>query len=134
MTTGPRNLRRQRRCWRRKMSTKTSTMTTEASEEDRQNVQGIRDNNRSVSGSKTGPIGWQRLQSVDFPFYCVANSNIVSSLSCRYLVLIFFSSHFFFLFTARNTISTAIMQKLFSYQLYTNLEYVFLTYRRVTKL
>ena len=41
---------------------------------------------------------------------------------------------FTFLFSARNTISTAIMRKTFLYQVYTNLVYVPLMYRRVKKL
>ena len=90
-------------------------------------------NNRGVSRSTTGLVDWKRQRSVDFTCYWAANSNDVSSLSIRCLVLIFFSSDFFW-FAARNTISTAIMRKIFFYQVYTNLAYVPPTYRRVKKL
>ena len=47
----------------------------------------------------------------------------------------FFSSDsFFFSFAARNTISTAIVRKIFLYRVYTNLAYVTPMYRRVKKL
>ena len=63
------------------MSTKTKTVTTEASAEDRQRVQGIQDDNREknrgYSGSTTVPVDWQRQRSVDFPCYRVAHSNNV---------------------------------------------------------
>ena len=104
------------------------------SAEDRQSVQGIRDDNGGGKGSITGPVDWQRQQSVDFPCYFVANSNTVSSMSLCCLVLILFSSYYLFLFTAINTISTEIMRKIFLYQMYTNLAYVPRTNRRVKKL
>ena len=85
------------------------------------------------SETMTGPVDCQRQQSVDFTCYCVAKSNTASSLSRRCLVLILFSSDYFFSFTARNTISTSIMRNIFLYQVYTNLEYVPHTYRRVKK-
>ena len=89
---------------------KTSTTTTDASSKDRQSIQGIEDDDG-------GGSGLQRRRSVDFTFYCVANSNTVSSLSYRCLVSVLFSSDsFFFLFTARKTISTATMWKIFLYQ------------------
>ena len=113
------------------MSTKTSTTTTQASVEDKRHVQGIRGNDGGCIGSTTGPMDWKRQQSVNFPFYRVANSNTVSSLSCRCLVLILFSSDSFIFFTARKTISTAIMGKIFLCQVYANLVYVPPTYRRV---
>ena len=60
------------------------------------------------------------------------------TLSCLYLVTDSFLYCFrqipFLLFTAINTISTAIIQKIFLYQVYTNLAYVPPTYRRVKKL
>ena len=114
LMTGPRNLRQQRRRQRRKISTETTTTTTDASVEDIQRVQGIGYDNRHGSGSTMVPADWQRQRSVDFPYYHVAYSNIVSSLSCRYLVLRLFSSDWFsFLITARKTISTAITRKYF---------------------
>ena len=109
-------------------------MTTEASAEDRRCVQGIGDNDIDGSGSTTGPVDWQQQGSVDFTCYRAANSNTVSSLSIRCLVLILFSSDYFFLFAARNTISIAIMRKIFLYQVYINLAYVPPTYTRVKKL
>ena len=78
-------------------------------------------------------------QSCFFVWICrcssVGNSNTVLSPSCRCLVLISLSSHLclvvvyfmsrcFLYFTARQTISTAIMQGIFLYQVYTNLAYV----------
>ena len=70
---------------------------------------------------------------VNFPSYRVANSNTVSSLSRRCLVLIFLLLYSFFSFVSRNTISTAIMWKIFLHQVYTNLAYVTLTDKRVKK-
>ena len=74
------------------MRTKTTTTTIEVSVEDIRRIQGIRDDNGGGSGLTTGLEDWQRQQSVDFTCYCVANSNNVSSLSCRCLILILFSS------------------------------------------
>ena len=125
------NIQRQRRRWRREMSTKTTTMKTEASAKDRRRVQEIGDDDGGGSGSMTGQVDWQQQRSVDFPCYRVSNSNTFSSLSIFYIVFILFLSDSFFLFPARNTISTAIMQKIFLYQVYTNLGYVPPTYRRV---
>ena len=78
------------------MITKTKTTTTDASAEDRQRVQGIEDDNGGGSRSTTGLVDWQRQRSVDFLCFQVANSNTVSSLSSRCLVLILFSSDSFF--------------------------------------
>ena len=94
---------------------KTTTTSTEASAEDRQRVQEIGDNNGCGSGLTTGPVDWQRQRSVDFPCYWVANSNTVSSLYICCIVLILFSLDYFFLFAARNTISNAIIRKIFLY-------------------
>ena len=71
---------------------KTKTTTIYASAEDRRCVQGIEDNNGGDIRSTTGQVDWKRQWSVDFPCFQVANSNTVSSLSIRCLVLIFFSS------------------------------------------
>ena len=68
----------------------------DASVEDRQRVQGIKDDDGGSSVLITGPVDWQRQQSVDFPYFQVAISNTVSSLSSRYLVLIFFHQIPFF--------------------------------------
>ena len=76
------------------MSTKTTTTTTDASAEDRKRIQGNDDG--GGSRSTTGLVDWQRQRSVDFPCFQVANSNTVSSLSSRCLVLMFFSSDPFF--------------------------------------
>ena len=92
---------------------KTTTTTTEASAEDRRRVQGIRYDVGGGSGLTTDPVDWQQQQSVDFPCYCVANSNTVSSLYRSCLFLYCFRQIPFFLFTARNNISTAIMRKIF---------------------
>ena len=75
-----------------KMSTKTITTTTDASVEDRQLVQGIEEDDGSGSGLMTVPVYWQLQQSIYFSCFQVANSNTVSSLSSRCLVLILFSS------------------------------------------
>ena len=95
------------------MRKKTTTTTTDVSMEDRKHVQGIEDNDGGGSGLTTGPVDWQPQRSVDFPCYQVANSNTVLSLFSCCLVLILFSSDSFFLLSARNTISTAIMRKCF---------------------
>ena len=47
--TVPKNLRQQRRRLQRKTSTKTTTKKTEALDEDRRRVQGIRDKDRGGS-------------------------------------------------------------------------------------
>ena len=78
------------------MSTKTTKMTTDASEEDRRCVQGIEDDDGGGSGSITGPVYWQRQQSVDVPCFYVANINTVSFMSSHCLVFIFFSSDSFY--------------------------------------
>ena len=75
---------------------KTLTTKTEASVEDRQRVQGIGDDNKGVSGLTTGPMDWQRRQSVNFPCYYAANSNTILSLFRCCLVLKLFSSDYFF--------------------------------------
>ena len=80
----------------RKMSTKTSTTTTDASSEDRRRVQGIEDDEGGDSRSTTGLVDWQQQRSVDFPSFQIANINTVSSLSSCCLVLIFFSLDSFF--------------------------------------
>ena len=113
------------------MSTKTTTTTVEALAEDRQHVQWIGYNYGGGSGLTTGPVDWQQQQSVDCPCYQVFNSNSILSLSICCLVLILFPSYSFFLFAARNTLSTAIVRKILLYQVYTNLAYVHPTYRRV---
>ena len=97
-------------------------------------MEGIVDNNGGGSGSTTGLVDWQQQRSVDFPYYRVANSNTVSSLSICYLVLIFPHHITLSPFAARNTMSTAIMQNIFLYQVYNNLAYVHPTYKRVKKL
>ena len=86
------NLLRQRRHRQRKTRTKTTTTTMEASTEDIQRVQGIRDDNGGGSGLTTGPVDWQQQRSVGFTCYRVANSNTVSSLYICCIVLILFSS------------------------------------------
>ena len=130
---GPRTLQQRWRRRQRTMITKTATTTTEASAEDIQCVQGIGYNNGGGSGLTIGLVYWQQQWSVDFPCYRVSSSNPALSLSSRCPVLILFSSYSFFSFAARNTISTAIMRKIFSYQVYTNLAYVPPAYRRVKK-
>ena len=78
------------------MSTKTTTMTTEASAEDRQRVQGIEDDDGCGRRLTTGLVDWQPQHSVDFSCFQVDNSNNVSSLSSLCLVLILFPSYYFF--------------------------------------
>ena len=95
-----RNLQQHQRRRGRKISTKNTTTTTIVSAEDRQCVQGIEDDNRGSSASTTGPVYWKRKRSVGFPFFQVANSNIISTLSSRCLYSTFFSSYSFFLFAA----------------------------------
>ena len=116
------------------MSLKTKTTITDASTDGRQRVQGMGDDNRGGSGSTTGPVDWQWQRSVDCPCYRVANSSTVLSLSIHCLVLILFSSDSFSSFASRNTISAAIVQKIFLYQVYNKFAYVPPTYRRVKKL
>ena len=94
--TGPRDLQQQQRRWRRNMSTKNLTKTTEALEKDIWRVQWIGDNSEGGSGSTKGPMDWKQRWSVNFPCYCVANSNTVSYLSRHCIVLILFSSDSFF--------------------------------------
>ena len=74
------------------MSTKTTTMTMDASAEDRRRVQGIKYDDEGGSRSTTVLADGQQQRSVDFHFLRVANSNTVSSLSSLCLALIFFSS------------------------------------------
>ena len=92
-----RNIRRRHRPQRRKMSTNTTTTTKEASADDIERVLGIEDDDRGGrgSGSMMGLMSWQQQRSVDFTCYRMANSNTVSSLSCRCLVLVLFSSDTF---------------------------------------
>ena len=78
------------------MRTKTTTTATDASSEDRRRVQGIKEDDGGGSISTTGLVYWQLQRIVDFTCFQVANSNTVSSLSSRYLVLILFSSYYFF--------------------------------------
>ena len=78
------------------MSTNTKTTTPAESEEDRQHLQGIKDDDGGGSRSMTGLVDCQRQQSVDFPCYPVANSNNFLSLSILCLILILFSSYSFF--------------------------------------
>ena len=77
------------------MSTKTTTTTTEVLADDRRRVQGIRDDGGGGSVLTTILVDWKQQRTVDFPCYRVANSNTVSSLSCRCLVLILFPSDYF---------------------------------------
>ena len=56
---------------------KNSTMKMKASDEDRQRIQGIVDNNGGGISLITGPMDWQQQQSVDFPWYRVADSDTV---------------------------------------------------------
>ena len=64
--------------------------------EDIRSVQGVRDNNGGDSGSMTGPMDWQRQWRVNFPCYHAANSNTLSYMSSRCLVLILFLLDSFF--------------------------------------
>ena len=131
------NLRVLWRQWRhrnRKMSPKTSTSRTEASVEDIWRVQRIGDNDGGVSGSKTASVDWQWKRSLDFPCYRISNSNTVSSLSCCCLVLILFSSDYFFPCSLQKYYQYCNHTKIFLYQVYTNLAYVSSAYRRVKKL
>ena len=72
------------------MSTNTTTTITDATLEGRRRVQGIEDNDGGGSRSTTGLADWKRQWTVDFPCFQVSNSNTVSHLSSRCLVLIFF--------------------------------------------
>ena len=71
-------------------------MTTDASAEDRQRVQEIKDNGGGGSRSTTDLVDWQRQQRVGFPCFRVYNSYSVLSLSSCCMVLILFSSDSFF--------------------------------------
>ena len=78
------------------MSTKTKATTIDVSVKDRWRVQGIKDDDGGGSGLTMGLVDWQQQRSVDFPCFRVANSNTVSSLSSRCLVLVFFHQIPFF--------------------------------------
>ena len=82
------------------MSTKTTTNSTDALEEDIPCVQGIEDNNGGGSGLTMGPVDWQQQRSVDFTCLQVDKSNTVESMSSCCLVLISFFSDSFFSFDA----------------------------------
>ena len=67
-------------------------------------------------------------------FLAIASLKVKLSCLCIVNVSFFFFHQIpFFLFTAINTISTAITRKIFLHQMYTNLAYVPPTYRRVKK-
>ena len=68
----------------------------EASLENRPRDQGIRDDDGGGSGSTMGPMDWQQQHNINFPCYRDANSNTALSLSHHFLVLIQFSSDYFF--------------------------------------
>ena len=116
------------------MRTKTTTMTTDDSADDRRHVKGIGDNNGGGSGSTTGPVDWQQQRSVDFPCFQVANSNTVSSLSSCCLVLILLSSYSFFPVRCMKYYQYCNHAKIVLYQVYTILAYVSPTYRGVKEL
>ena len=133
-TKGMKNLRRLRRHWRRKMRTKTTITTTDESTEDKRRVQGIKDNGGGGSRLTTSLVNWKRQHSVDFTSFQVANSNTVSSQSSRCLVLILFSSDYFPPVRCMKYYQYCNHKENFLYQVYTNLEYVPPTYRRIKKL
>ena len=116
------------------MHTNTTTTTTDASEEDRRRVQGIEDNDRVGSRLTRVLVDWQQQQSVGFLCFRVSKSNTVLSLSIRCLVLILFSSDYFFFIRCMKYYQYCNHAEIFLYQMYTNLEYVPPTYRRVKKL
>ena len=116
------------------MSKETITTTKEASAEARRRVQGIKDNDGGGSRSTTGPVDWQRQRSVDLTCYRVANSNTISPLSIRCLVLILFSLDSLFPVFSKKCYQYCNHAEIFLYQVYTNLAYVPPTYRRVKKL
>ena len=66
-------------------------------------------------------------------FLVIGLLTVTLSCLCLFAVSFWYCFHQipFFSFTARNTISTAIMCKIFLYQVYTNLVYVLSKYRRV---
>ena len=126
---GPRNLRRRWMRQRRKMSTKTTTTTKNALAEDRQRVQGIKDENGDGSESTTGWwIGNNNRVLIFLTFML-----LTVTLSRLYIVAVsfwyFFIRSLCYLFAAWNNISTAIIRKIFLYRMYTNLAYVPPTYR-----
>ena len=111
--TGPRNIRRRWRRWRKKMSTKTSTTTTEVTAEDRRCVQGIGDNDRRGQHLINGLDGLEAttecqifLLSCFYQQHCLVSILLLSRFDI-------FHNNPFFLFTARKTISTAIMRTYF---------------------
>ena len=55
----------------------TKTITTETSAEDRRRVHWIGDYRRGGSGSMMALVDWQQQRSVDFTYFCVANSDTV---------------------------------------------------------
>ena len=78
------------------MSTKTTTITTNASVEDRRRVQGIEEDDGGGRILTTGLVYLQQQRSVYFTCFQFANSNTVSSMSSRCLILVLFSSDSFF--------------------------------------
>ena len=62
-------------------------------------------NDRGSSGLTTVPMNWKQQQSVNFPCFRFANSNTISFLSCRCLVLVLFSSYSFFFFSLQERLS-----------------------------
>ena len=111
-----------------KTSTKTSITTTEGLAEYRWRAQCIRDNDGDSSSLRKGPMDYQQRGSVNFRYYRVVNSNTFSSIYGCCLVLMIFSLYYFFMFTTRKTINTAIMLKIYLYLVYTNLSHVTPTY------
>ena len=106
------------------MSTKTTTITTDASAEDIRRVQGTEDNDEGGSILTTGLVDWKRQRSVDFPCFQVANSNTVLYLYSCCLILILFSSDYFFSVRCMKYYQYCNHGEIFLCQVYTNLAYV----------
>ena len=129
--TVPRNIQRRQMRQQKKTSKKTTTTTTEASVEDRRRVQGIGDNSGGDSKSMTVPVDRKRQRSVYF--LSIVLLTVTMSLLCLVAVSFWYCfSHITFLpVHCEKTIKTAIVQKIYLYQVYTNLAYASPTYRRV---
>ena len=105
--------------------------TMEALAEEDEHKDSNNDNRGVGRGYTTRPRDRRQLRSVDFPCYCVDNSNTVLSLYRRCLVLILFSSDSFFFVHCKKYYQYCNHAENNFYQVYTNLAYVPSTYRRV---
>ena len=101
----------------------------------------IDDASKGSNTTTKAAADWQRSWRMDnnngvlIFIYCGLLTETLSRL-CLVSVLLWYFFHQipYFSFTTWNTISTAIMRKIFLYQMYTNIAYLPPTYRRVKKI